>query len=141
MLLKKHRSLFLAKIRPPLEHELKSSNDTLQSLSKSQSPDSFTEKSHDRKKYNSNYSYSCFTNPSNTKIHLNTRCLSGNLLNRSLNARLLSETETVDFDLVLEEYFPFFINSVNFHCLIFFKYFWTFYSLFETFLPFVVFYL
>ena len=119
MLLKKHRSLFLAKIRPPLEHELKSSNDTLQSLSKSQSPDSFTEKSHDRKKYNSNYFYSCFTNPSNTKIHLNTRCLSGNLLNRSLNARLASETETVDFDLVLEEYLPFFRKIQSFSFFVF----------------------
>jgi len=109
MFLKKNQSIFLAKIRPPLDFELKTSLETLQTLNKSQSPDGFPEKS---KKYHKAFSYSCFSNPSNTKICLNSRCLSGNLLNRSLNAKLANESENIDFDLVLEEFFIEFSNEI-----------------------------
>ena len=107
----KTQTFFLGKIRSPNQSEIKFTQESLKTLSKSQSPDSFSRQLSPKslKKYKDFFPYSCFSNKENTKIYLNSRCLSGNLLNRSLlmkediNNKILPEGDFLELDRVLEE--------------------------------------
>ena len=122
-----HQTLFLGRIRVPLPSEHKLPLEPFKSLNKSQSPDSShlntyqtsPKSSKKSPKYKDFFQYSCFSNPQSTKIYLNSRCLSGNLLNRSLmkgdiNNKIISEGNFFEFDKVLSVEMKYNTNNINF---------------------------
>lgn len=102
-----NQTFFLGKIRRPTESEILQYSE--ESINKSLSPDKLRLFSPSKKKFQDFFPYSCFANKTNTKIFLNNRCLSGNLLNRSLmkedinNKIIFPEGDSYEFDQVLDE--------------------------------------